>query len=386
MKKYIRYIHLWMGLASGLILSVLGITGSLYVFEPEIAAWLEREHYQTEREYSAFGGDMAIASFIEDTANGKIESLQWPQRGRETYMFKMFDDPNWYYFDQSSGKITSSGTGFGTLFFSFMLDLHTSLTLGETGYIVTATASLVFALCMLTTGLYLWWPHNKGRRKSSFKIRWDAKPRRLNYDLHNVTGFYLFIPLFLMGITGAYFHYDQEIQWALDKITNSEPAPHSIWEVKPAAPAADAQPLTITEALSQMAEHYPNHYKRNLWMTNDRDEGTLSFAYQQFKEVHAGADTRIFLRADQYTGEVIGEQNPEKLPTGASIAAKWLLPVHFGEFGGIATRVLWFFVGFIPAMLTFTGMKIWLGRGSKRKVWPKPANLNQINTPLRRIS
>lgn len=365
MKRYIRYIHLWLGLASGLILSVVGITGSLYVFEPEIAAWLEREHYQTERKYSAFETDMAIASFVEDKTNGKIESLQWPQRGRETYMFKLFDDPNWYYFDQSTGKITSSGTGFGNSFFSFLLDLHTSLTLGETGYVTTATASLIFAIFMLTTGLYLWWPHNKGRRKSSFKIKWGAKPKRLNYDLHNVTGFYLFIPLFLMGITGAYFHYDREIQWVLDKITFSEPVPASIWEMKSEPPAPNAQSLTITQALTEMDKHYPDHYKRNLWMTSDREEGALSFAYQQYREVHAGADTRIFLQINQYTGEAMGEQNPEELPTGASIAAQWLLPVHFGEFGGLVTRILWCFVGFIPALLTYTGVKIWLGRGRK---------------------
>jgi len=362
MKKFIRYIHLWLGLASGLILSVLGITGSLYVFEPEIGAWLEREHYEIKGHHFVFDTDVAKASFIENQTQAKIESFQWPQRGRETYMFKLFNDPNWYYFDQSTGKIASGGTGYGNQFFSFLLDLHTSLTMGETGYVITATASLIFAVLMLTTGLYLWWPHNKGRRKSSFKIKWSAKPKRLNYDLHNVTGFYLFVPLFLMGITGAYFHYDKEIQWVLDKLTFSEPAPESIWEMKPEPPDSGAQPLSITEALVNMNELYPNHFKRNLWMTNDRSEGTLSFAYQQYKEVHAGADTRIFLRVNQYTGEVIGEYNPEKLPTGASIAAKWLLPIHFGEFGGFISRILWFFAGFIPAMLTYTGVKIWFGR------------------------
>ncbi len=43
---------------------------------------------------------------------------------------------------------------------------------------------------MLVSGIVLWWPRNKARRKSSFRIKLDASPKRLNYDLHNVLGFY----------------------------------------------------------------------------------------------------------------------------------------------------------------------------------------------------
>lgn len=365
MRSYMRYLHLGLGLASGLIISLLGITGSLYVFEPEISAWLEKENYLTQKETSLFEDDIAIATFIEKETHQKIESLQWPQRGRETYVFKLFGDDHWYYLDQTSATITRGGIGFGNGVFSFLLDLHTSLTLGDIGYVITATASLIFAVFMLTTGLYLWWPHTKGRWKSSFRVKWKASPKRLNYDLHNITGFYLFLPLFLMGITGAYFHYDSQIQWVLDKLTFSEPVA-SVWETKPLYPSNPGEPLSIQEALLEMNQYYPDHYKRNLWMTDDKEEGTLSFAYQKYRHVHAGADTRIFLRVDQYTGEVMAEQNPDQMPTGAAVAAKWLLPLHFGEFGGLITRILWFIIGFVPALLTFTGVKMWLGRGRKK--------------------
>jgi len=377
LKKAVRKIHLWVGLASGLILSVVGITGSLYVFEPELAAFLERDLYYLKGEELLFKSDIAIAEYIEEETKQSIESIQWPKRGRETYVFKLFDDAHWYYLDQSTGEITRGGEALGNSVFGFILDLHTTLTLGETGRIITGVASLLFALLMLTTGLYLWYPNNKGRRKSSFKIKWNASQKRLNYDLHNVTGFYFFIPLFLAGITGSAFYFSEETEWVLNKVTFSERADESVWEVKSTPPTTNPEKhlLSTRQALIEMNRYYPKMYKRNFWMTDEVD-GKLSFAYQKKTDVYAGADTRIFLSVDAYTGEILSESNPNKLPLGSALMAEWQLPLHFGEFGGIATRILWFISGFIPALLTYTGFKIWYGRRKKRT--NKNANISNL--------
>jgi uncharacterized iron-regulated membrane protein len=372
MRKAIRKIHLWLGLISGLILSIVGITGSIYVFEPELNPIITNE-YQTEKQTTIYANDIEIAQAIEAKTNQKIESFQWPDRGRETYMFKLFEDERWHYFDQTTGKVLKGKESFKSGFFTFILDLHTTLTLGEIGYWITATSSLIFALFMLTTGIYLWWPKVKGRMKSSFKIKWNAKPKRFNYDLHNVTGFYFFIPLFLLGITGAAFHFYDETKWVLDKITFTTTSEKSIWNDLHSDTTNTKMPLTISEALFEMQKYHPEYHKRNLWMTNV-PSGTLSFAYQKYKDVHSGADTRIFIKADRFTGEILAEKDPKKLSGGAYILSNWLLPIHFGEFGGIITRILWFIAGFIPALLTWTGVKIWLGKriGKISSTLPKP--------------
>ena len=346
------------------MLSVVGITGSLYVFEPEIGAYLESDLYQTKKQESLFENDIVMVSFVEQISQRKIESVQWPKRGRDTYVFKFFDDDQWYFFDQSTGKLSSGKSGLGNDVFTFILDLHTTLTMGETGRIITGIASLLFAFVMLSTGLYLWWPSNKGRRKSSFTIKWNAKARRLNYDLHNINGFYFFIPLFLLGFTGAAFYFDDEMQWLVDKVTLSESAPTSVFELKTGPYNSTGNYISIQKALLEMEKYYPDHYKRNLWMTEELD-GTLSFAYQKRIDLHAGAAPRIFLKADPVTAHIIGEYNPQNMPRGAALMANWHLPVHFGEFGGLFTRILWFIAGLMPAFLTYTGFKIWWGRRNK---------------------
>ncbi len=367
-KKAVRILHLGLGLVTGLILSVVGVTGSLYVFEPELTAFFDRELYHLQGDQVIFSDDIAIAEYIEAETNQSIQSIQWPKRGRETYGFKLFQDENWYYLDQSTGVITKGGVALGNSFFGFILDLHTTLTLGEIGRMITGVASILFALMILTTGLYLWYPNNKGRRKSSFKIKWDANPKRLNYDLHNITGFYFFIPLFLVGITGAAFYFDDEIQWAVDKFTFSEPAVESVWKVKSESPESGFRGdfMSTKNALIEMNKYYPNMYKRNLWMT-DQADGKLSFAYQHRTDIYSGPDNRIFLAVNPYTGEILSENNPAKLPRGSALMAEWQLPVHFGEFGGMTTRIIWFIAGLLPAILTYTGFKIWLGKNKKKK-------------------
>jgi uncharacterized iron-regulated membrane protein len=382
MRKTVRKIHLWLGLASGIVLSILGLTGSFYVFEPEISR-VFTEEYHTQKEASLFDNDVELVTFIELQTGKKLESLQWPQRGRDTYMFKPFDDEKFHFFDQTTGKIIWASEIPAEAFFRFILDLHTTLTLGDAGYVVTAVSSLIFALFMLSTGVYLWWPRVKGRLKSSFKIKWYAGKKRINYDLHNVTGFYFFLPLLLMGITGGSFYFYDEAQWVLDKFTCTESSSPAIWGNHFSDTLQTGKrPLTIREALVEMDKYNQDYYKRNLWMTNEPD-GTLSFAYQKFNHVHAGPDSRIFLQVERYTGEILAEQNPQKETGGAYILTNWLLPVHFGEFGGLITRILWFIGGFIPALLTYTGVKIWLGRrkkSTKKRLRKSQKGLNKPKT------
>jgi uncharacterized iron-regulated membrane protein len=386
MRKSVRKIHLCLGLATGLVLSVVGITGSLYVFEPEISRSVTKE-YHTRHEKSLFANDVAIATEIEKLTGRNIESLQWPQRGRETYVFKLFDDERWHYFDQSTGQVIEGDDLYGNSFFSFILEIHTSLTLGDTGRYITGASSLIFALLMLTTGIYLWWPRVKGRLKSSFRIKWNASKKRFNYDLHNVTGFYFFLPLFLISLTGAYVTFPEQIQRVVDVLSFSEPQPQNLWTRNAPNQAKGDKMLSVQEALTRMNQHFPDHHKRNLWMTNDK-QGTLSFAYQKYKEVHSGTDRRIFLKVSPYTGAVLEEHNYLKLTRGEAIT-NWALPVHYGEFGGLLTRILWFIAGFLPLLLTWTGVKIWLGRGRKassiHNSEPK-SRLSRSNSPAKATS
>ena len=70
-----------------------------------------------------------------------------------------------------------------------------------------ATATLVF-LVMLISGLILWWPKNKKATKQRFSIKWNARWRRKNYDLHNVLGFYATWIAIILAVTGLVWGFE----------------------------------------------------------------------------------------------------------------------------------------------------------------------------------
>lgn len=381
-RAVVRQLHLWVGLASGLVLAVVGATGSLYVFQPELSRMLYADVLDTHGEASLFETDQALARYVEAETGERIESLQWPQRERATFQFKLFDDERWYYLDQTTGTITDGGTSYGDVFFAFVLDLHTSLTMGEVGRWITATASLLLALVLVSSGLFLWWPRKRKQLRRSLVVQRGLSKKRFNYDLHNVGGFWFSLPLFLMAVTGAAFIYDTEVQWVVDKLTFSEPAPPSHWGGYASDPSAGAAPLTITDALGVMDRHYPDLFRRNLWMTGE-PEGTLSLAYQARNDVSPGRDGRVFLAVDRYSGAVLSDSNPAHLPRGARLVEDWMLPVHFGEFGGLPTRILWALGGLMPAVLLVTGVIMWW----KPRWWPRchvpPPPVRAARSPVR---
>ena len=247
-----------------MVLTVVGLTGSIYVFQPEISAWMAPPERVLDNPQADRLSDAEMIRKIMSETGEEIESFQWPVRDRQTYMFKLIGDERWHYIDPGTGDITYGTEHFSGDFFGFILDLHTSLTLGEAGRVVTGVASLIFALLMISTGLRLWWPHTKNRLKSSFRIKWNAKPARRNYDLHNVTGMYLAIPLFIVGLTGGYFYFPQLIDPVLKAVLGSTPSEQ--FPYRPANSAnTDGPPLNALQALCVMDTLYPDYYRRNLW-------------------------------------------------------------------------------------------------------------------------
>lgn len=96
--------------------------------------------------------------------------------------------------------------------------------------------------------------------------------------------------------------------------------------------------------------------------------GYLSLAFQKTNTVSPGPHFRIFVSVDRYSGEILRDTNPDHLPLGSALSELWLLPVHFGEFGGLITRIIWFIGGLMPVLLLVTGFIIWRNKkGSSRK-------------------
>ncbi len=187
--KINAWLHLWLGLISGIVVIILSITGCVLVFEEEL-------NYL----FTDYIGVTPRTADEQLPPSAIYESVQVAYPGREVRSA-------WYYGLNKSVKVSLAGSD--TLvyvnpytaailaavnhedIFHFMDEGHRHLWMDPTiGRPIVGWATFIFFLIIIS-GLILWWPKKWNRRQSrqAFTINWKAKLKRVNYDLHNVLGF-----------------------------------------------------------------------------------------------------------------------------------------------------------------------------------------------------
>jgi uncharacterized iron-regulated membrane protein len=234
MKKLIGKIHLWLGLASGLVVFILGITGCIWVFEEEIKSVVYKDRLTVEAHTSK---QLPLSQLYENArksvpANMSLNRVLIYNNPDRTMIFMGRRQPHhnnegiwcwnnrdyyyYAYFDPYTGKLKHL-ENHTFEFFSLVMDLHMSLLLKPAiGKIIVGVSVLIFFISLIT-GLVLWWPK---KRKKAIKQRlwfqWKNKTKwkRKNYDLHNILGFYVMIFALVIALTGLMWSF----QWFKDGV------------------------------------------------------------------------------------------------------------------------------------------------------------------------
>ena len=208
-------LHLWIGLTAGLLLAMIGLTGSLLVFsEPILKMELGRSHFTVDGPpVSSPAVDQWIANVRRsygdidaiDYINGPGSSLSGDLTARMVAHtssgenIRVNVDP---YSGLPLGRYVWENT-----YTSYIYGLHGALTTSTFwrgfGRGVVAWIGLAMIVSM-ATGLYLWWPRNRNWRMA-FTFKRGARGRRWLIDLHNIFAVYLYVPLFILAFTGVYF-------------------------------------------------------------------------------------------------------------------------------------------------------------------------------------
>ncbi|GGG06028.1 PepSY-associated TM helix domain-containing protein [Pontibacter amylolyticus] len=364
MRKILLQLHLWVGLTAGAVLAFMGLTGSLYVFQPELTVALYPEYYKSAEPEAAPVDVRLVVKNAEEQFGGPVTNIFFPVRELENYIVKVKGNKHFLFFDAATGSYVGQlEKRRGVM--DTVLDLHRHLAMGDTGALITGTSALLLAFVLLSTGLYLWFPRKRRQLKDGLRLKPKASFKRRNFDLHNVFGFYFSIPLFLAAVTGVYFGFQEQTQAVVDKLTLAkEPTPY----VKSLRSSYQegVGPLTVYQALDRMDALYPGYVRRTLVMAPD-SVATLNLTFLASSELEAGPQYRPMVYLDQYTGGIVYDYNPHTAPTGTQLTRNWFVPTHFGELGGWVTRMLWFSLGLVPATLWVTGIVMWRGKSKKKK-------------------
>jgi uncharacterized iron-regulated membrane protein len=356
-RNLIFSFHRILGLILGFVISIVGLTGSLLVFEGEIDRWIDSGRFGN---ITPVGEVLALDQIVEvvQTAYPKwrIQAIDLPisDRGRAfpVQMVASDDESHQVYIDPYTGKVLGDRTH-AESYFSKVYAWHSSLAAGEAGRISVGIASGLLVV-LVVTGVMLW----PGWRKltAGFKIKWNAHPKRLNFDLHKVSGITMAVFLSFAAFTGFCWTFSDWANPAIYALTLSPYQEED--EIAVMAPQPGQSMVSPQRLLQQAIQVSPSFKAASLRFPESETE--------PFR-VYGKANEIVYLHP--YTGNVLKTKLSDQEKTLGDRITGSFSALHLGTFAGLPSRILYLLVGLSPLMLFITGFIMWRNR--------KPAKLQK---------
>lgn len=366
-RRYVRMLHLYLGLCLGAVFALLGLTGSFLVFYPEMDRWLNPAlvHPQPLQPKASIQTwfDQLHEQFPERRGAWRIElPREADQVVFARYLKPEEADPNAFApivvaLDPVSGAVLSART-WGDYLVTWVYDLHYSMLMGNTGKAWVSVFGIALIVSVIL-GLCLWVPRGKHRlAKALPKVRSGSK--KAIYDIHSYTGAYGAVCLLLMAVTGVGLATPQWLEPVVNRMSVRW-APHAVPSV---VPLPDAKRISADQAVSLALAHFPNAKLR--WIEAPvKPEDAYVLRLQQAGEP-SERFPKTFVWVDPFSAQVLASR--DALQVGAAdVFFDWLHPLHNGEAFGLTGRVLAVVTGCLPLVLVLTGWARWRQKNNARR-------------------
>lgn len=378
-RSYLIWLHRWVGLLMAAFLIVVGTTGSLLAFFPELNRWLTPDMHP---------GLPAVLKLDAEALAHRAEALAPQARATAVYyafmdtvMIGMEARPNAppldfdeLYLDPVSGEELGRLT-WGALpkspkeIMPFVYSLHYSLALGNVGMWVLGILAIAWTIdCFV--GFYLTLPLPARSNGRSFFARWKPAWRvklgssvyRINFDLHRAGGLWLWVMLLIVAWSSVYmnmdgfytravrlfFDYDSSLYFqTMEGIQQEDRAPMG-W--------SEAQ-ATALRLMDEQAHANGFAVLRPMELSIDRASGLYRYRVRSSRDIgdKYGQTTVWF---DAYSGAL----RKLGLPTGqraANTVTTWIFELHKANVFGLPYKIFVSAFGLAVVMLSITGVYIW---------------------------
>lgn len=385
-KKAVGKIHLWLGFLSGLLVFIIAVTGCIYAFQKEIQDLTQPFRFVEQQSKQFLPPSVLKAAAEAKLPEKHIHAVQYLGPDRAALVIFYNIEPEYYYLayvNPYSAEVLKV-KDMSSDFFSIILDGHFYLWLPpEVGQPVVATATLVFVV-MLVSGIVLWWPRKKKDATQRFRIKWKAKWRRINYDLHNVLGFYSWAIALILAFTGLVWGF----QWWADGLYTAAGGEKNLEYSEPASDTTNLYPDTtpaIDRIFALMQKQYPTAKNIEVHIPETK-ASVIGANANPDDETYWKLDYRYY---DQHTLKELSVDHIYGRFPEAKAADKLMrmnYDIHTGAILGLPGKFLAFFAGLICASLPVTGVYIWWGRKNKKKKEARQIMFNNKKEEKKAIS
>ena len=352
-RRTLFWSHLVVGIAAGLVILTMSVTGALLAFETQILRWAEPS---VAAATPLPAGNLAAAALAE--TGGKATTLTLSSdptrpaiagwgRGEQLLL------------DPATGAALGAGPERLAAFFEGVTEVHrwlVPLFARETGGAITGAANLLF-LFLIASGVVLWWPRAWKWRLIRSQIlfrRGLPNGKARDYNWHHVLAFWSFVPLLLIVVSGVVISYP----WAGNLVyaAYGEDAPAGRGRPGGAAapgPSTLAPGVDLQAALDATAARVPGWNRLTLTLPQP-------------------GDASLTVMADTGTGHQPARQTTFAVPTAdagqlhavdagrtpATKARAWLRFVHTGEVYGLVGQTVAMLASLAAAVLVWTGIAL----------------------------
>lgn len=220
-----------------------------------------------------------------------------------------------------------------------------------------------------------WWR----RWTPSWRVTTDASRYRLNFDLHRAGGLWFWGVLLIMAVSSVSLNLEDQVfkpvvstfftltPTVFDQLPEQPPER----PIEPAISFETAIALGTTEALKR--GWAPNPFG----VFYSESHGVFGVG---FGEEHGAGLGSPWLYFDGQDGRPIGDSVPGT-GTAGDVFMQMQFPLHSGQVAGLTGRIVIAVVGIVTAMLSITGIVIWLRKRRARIL--RRARYPAVTFPLR---
>jgi len=342
-------IHLYVALAAGLYIAILGVTGAIMTFQDDITRF-------------------ANADLVYVTPGGPRETLaQMSAAVAKVYPGQAI---GWIWMGYEPDVSTRMTVGGSDVY----VNPYTGQVLGRNGPVAQTLASVlraidflhtlggqfmawitVAALFLLASGIYLWWPRKR------FCIR-KTGGRSFWYDLHATLGIASVAFAFLLCFTGTMMGFQSARAAFIHAVTGTNPQPDKISPLS--HPAPGAQPISRDRALEIAARALPGTIPI---VINGQVEQGYTIRLHTPGNPNPNGDS--FVGVDAYNGAVLGVRNYSAASAPTRLEIEMGL-IHTGLIFGLASKAVMALASLFLAVMLTSGVTMWAKRVPPRNLIP----------------
>ncbi|MEF9478274.1 PepSY-associated TM helix domain-containing protein [Chryseobacterium sp. 1B4] len=203
---------------------------------------------------------------------------------------------------------------------------------------------------------------SKSMLKGMFFIKLSANWKRINYDLHNVLGFYSVIPLLIISYSALIWNFEDADKWVKNTLNGNIPTEKKVKSMIPSEELSNRE--HILNLIGNTMENRLQDKKSAFINFPRSEEGTyyaeLAYDGRQYRNEQ--------FNFDQYSGTIVKSQSYKNKNIGYGTALRERnYALHTGSILGLTTRIIYFLAAVIATSLPITGFIIYLNRKKETK-------------------